>query len=114
MASARKAGESELFVPEWGVTLTTALPLRDDVNGVAIRAHYFNPKEARNAFPVRFEEDMEEPFAWVIRFRYAGQTPDSENVWWRLPKEKWSGAMPKTLGIAPVNVLPLYPTLDGR
>ena len=114
MASARKAGESELFVPEWGVTLTTALPLRDDVNGVAIRAHYFNPKEARNAFPVRFEEDMEEPFEWVIRFRYAGQTPDSENVWWRLPKEKWSGAMPKTLGIAPVNVLPLYPTLDGR
>ena len=109
MAPAKKTGEHELFVPEWGIRLETELPLRDDLNGVAIRAHYFNPKETRNAFPVRFEEDMEEPFEWVVRFRYEGQTENSENVWWRLPKEKWAGHMPLQLGIAPVNVLPLYP-----
>ena len=51
---------------------------------------------------------MEEPFETILQFRYAGQSPDSPSIWWRLPKEKKPQVFPKEIGIAPVNVLPLY------
>ena len=104
---ARKAGENRLFAPEWGVTLGTALPVPDAVTHVGIRAHYFNPKAAQNRFPVTFTADMEEPFEWVLEFRYAAQLPGSKAVWWRIPKDRRPQIMPRELGVAPVNILPL-------
>jgi molybdate transport system ATP-binding protein len=111
-AAARKVGEYEMEVPEWGIHLTTALPLRDNLCGVAIRAHYFQPRSDRNRFPVLFVREMEEPFEWVIQFRIPGQKEQTENLWWRLPKDRRPQKMPEALGIAPENVLPLYPTED--
>ena len=107
IAPARKAGERTLYVPGWGVTLETALPVPEKTTHVGIRAHYFGPKVAQNRFPVTFAADMEEPFEWVIEFRYGSQAEGTENLWWRLPKEKRLPDMPRELGIAPVNVLPL-------
>ena len=104
---AEKAGENRLYAPVWGVTLETALPVPDDVTHVGIRAHYFGPKVPQNRFPVNFVGGMEEPFEWVLEFRYAGQKPDSQPLWWRMPKEKRPQRMPEALGVAPVNVLPL-------
>ena len=104
---ARKAGERLLFAPEWGVTLQTALDVPDDVTHVGIRAHYFGQKVAQNRFPVIFAGSMEEPFEWVLEFRYTAQNPDSQPLWWRIPKEKRPQPLPEALGIAPVNVLPL-------
>ena len=108
IAAARKVSDHELFVPEWGVTLRTARELRDDLKAVAIRAHYFHPGTAHNKYPVVFAEEMEEPFETIIQFRYVGQDPASPPVWWRLSKEKRPQEFPAELGIAPVNVLPLY------
>ena len=97
-----------LYAPAWGVTLQTALPVPDDVTHVGIRAHYFNATAARNRFPVRYVEEMEEPFETIIQFRYAGQAPDSPPIWWRMSKDKRPGQFPGELGIAPANVLLLY------
>ena len=107
---ARKVGENLLLTPEWGVTLETSLPIPENVTHVGIRAHYFGPKVPQNRFPVAFAGDMEEPFEWVVEFRYAAQNPDSLTVWWRIPKEKRPLPMPEMLGIAPTNVLPLIDT----
>lgn len=104
---AQKAGENLLYVPAWGIQLETARPVPEDVTHVGLRAHYFSPREPRNRFPVTFAGDMEEPFEWVIEFRYATQKPDTPTIWWRLTKEKRPGQMPEALGIAPVNVLAL-------
>ena len=104
---ARRVGENLLHAPAWGVTLETALPLSDDVTHVGIRAHYFGQRVPQNRFPVVFVGDMEEPFEWVLAFRYAGQAPDAPPLWWRIPKEKRPRPLPEMLGIAPVNVLPL-------
>jgi molybdate transport system ATP-binding protein len=100
-------GENTLYAPEWGVTLQTALSVPDNVTHVGIRAHYFGQKVALNRFPVEFVGGMEEPFEWVLEFRYAGQRPDSPPLWWRIPKEKRPQQLPDALGVAPVNVLPL-------
>ena len=88
--------------------LEVAREVRDGLKAVGIRAHYFNPTAARNRFPVSYAEEMEEPFETIIRFRYAGQSPDSPPVWWRIPKEKRPQSFPAELGVAPANVLLLY------
>ena len=108
IAAARKIGERELEVPEWGVRLITALPLRDGLTGVGIRAHYFNIKTAVNRIPIQFKRRLEEPFEWTIQFRCQAQRADTPDLWWRLPKDRCPGELPGALGIAPVNVLPLY------
>lgn len=114
IAAARKVGEYEVEVPDWGIRLQTEKPVREDVIGVGIRAHYFNAKTSQNRFAVIKVDEMEEPFEWIIRFRYQGQKDEAEDIWWRLPKDRKPAVMPAELGILPVNVLPLYPgTLEA-
>lgn len=108
IANARKIGEYQVEVPSWGIQLTTVQPVRDGLKAIGIRAHYFNPKAVANHFPVVFIEEIEEPFAWVITFRYSNQQIDSPPVWWRIPKDRKTGAFPAELGVAPQNILLLY------
>ena len=108
IAPARKVGEHEVEVPDWGIRLQTAQTVGDGLTAIGIRAHYFNTQTRQNRFPVRYVEEMEEPFEVILQFRYAGQSPDSPPVWWRLSKDKRPGESPDTLGIAPANILLLY------
>ena len=108
IAAARKLDEHTVLVPEWGVQLEVAKEVQDGLKAVGIRAHYFNSTAARNRFPVRYVEEMEEPFETIIQFRYAGQAPDSPPIWWRMAKDRRPGQFPDELGIAPANVLLLY------
>ena len=105
---ARKCGDFEVELPILGIRLKTARPVEDGLAAVGIRAHYFNPSTPHNRFPVRFVEEMEEPFETILQFRYAGQDPASPPVWWRIPKEKRPAPFPQELGVAPANVLLLY------
>ena len=105
---AQKAGEYAVRVPDWGVELTTAQPVRDSLCAIGIRAHYFNSRAQQNRYPVEFVSDMEEPFEWIVAFRYAGQREAAPNVWWRVPKDRRPTPFPAELGIAPVNILLLY------
>ena len=108
IAKARKSGPREVYVPEWGIFLQTEKEIRDDLCAVGIRAHYFSPASRNNRCRVQFAGEMEEPFETIIQFRYEHQDPDSPAIWWRLPKDKKPAVFPKEVGIAPVNVLPLY------
>ena len=95
-------------MPDWGIRLQTAQTVGDGLTAIGIRAHYFNTQTRQNRFPVRYVEEMEEPFEVILQFRYAGQSPDIPPVWWRLSKDKRPGEFPDTLGIAPANILLLY------
>lgn len=108
IAPARKIGEYEVEVPDWGIRLTTAKPVRDDVTAVGIRAHYFNTKTLQNRADVVYAGEMEEPFEVSVRFRWAGQRADTEPLLWRVSKEKRGQQFPTALGVAPVNILLLH------
>ncbi len=108
IASARKLDEHLVEVPEWGVRLETKQSVGDGLCAVGIRAHYFSPSAPQNRFPVRFAEEMEEPFETIIQFRYEKQKEDSPPVWWRLPKDRKPAQFPEDLGISPANILLLY------
>ena len=108
IVDARKTGENEVEVPAWGVRFITAKPVRDGLQAIGIRAHYFNPKAAANHYPVFFVEEIEEPFAWVITFAFSTQKKNSAPIWWRIPKDRKTDVLPKELGVAPQNILLLY------
>jgi molybdate transport system ATP-binding protein len=108
ICAARKTGEYEVEVPDWGVTLTTAQPLREGLRAVGIRAHYFSPEIKANRFSVRFTDEMEEPFEYAIQFRYENQQDNAQDILWLLPKKMKSAGIPVMLGVEPENVLPLY------
>ena len=107
---ARKIGEYEVEALDWGVGFTTAKPVRDDVAYIGIRAHYFSPNTKQNSHPVKLLGMIEEPFEYIIRFRYAAQPEGSPDLWWRLPKQfrpqNVTGSY--ALGTSGANVLLLY------
>jgi len=108
IADARKIGAYEVDVPEWGVRLSTALPLWEGLCAVGVQAHYFHPDIMHNRFPVRFKGEMEEPFEHAFQFRYENQSPGSPDIWWRVPKTGSSVQLPAELGVGPASVMPLY------
>ena len=105
---ARRVDAHTVEVPDWGVRLETKQEVREGLKAVGIRAHYFSPDARQNRFPVRFVEEMEEPFEFILQFRYKGQKEDSPPVWWRLPKDKRPQTFPAELGVAAANILLLY------
>ena len=108
IAEAIKTGTHEVFVPSWNVHLMTEKEVEDGLKGVGFRAHYLNTRTQTNCYPVTYAGELEQPFEWVLLYRYATQSADSEPLWWRLPKDKRPQVFPEQLGIAPVNILLLY------
>lgn len=109
IADAKKTGDYEVYVPDWGIHLQTKEPVEDSVCAVGLRAHYFHPKAKENVKPVVFSTEREDPFELRLLFRYAEQKAGTADIWWRMPKDRRPQQMPAELGIAPQNVLLLYP-----
>ena len=108
IAAARACGPRQVEVPEWGIRMTTAESVGNDVKAIGVRAHSFTDKEKENSFPVRWAGELEEPFEWIFRFRFAGQPEDSEPLWWRVSKELRPERLPDRLSLDPKDVLLLY------
>ena len=108
IVKASRVDEHTVEIPEWGVRMETKDTAREGLCAVGVRAHYFNPNAAQNRFPVRFIEEMEEPFETILQFRYINQREESPSIWWRLPKEKRPRDFPAQLGVAAANILLLY------
>lgn len=105
IAGAEKVGEYEVFVPAWGINLKTNSPVDERISAVGIRAHYFNVKSLENQYEVVYTGEMEEPFEWIIRFRYKNQPVASQDLWWRMTKDKRLQKFPATIGVNPKNIL---------
>ena len=108
IAEASRVDDHTVEVPEWGIRMETKDTVKEGLCAVGVRAHYYNPNAAQNRFPVRFIEEMEEPFETILHFRYDNQRDGSPAIWWRLPKEKRPRDFPPQLGVAAANILLLY------
>jgi len=108
VAEVTKIGEHEVDVPDWGIHLKTSRQVRDDIYAVGIRAHYFDPGTTQNRFPVKLIEEIENPFEFNIQFRYKQQSSSSQDIWWRIPKDKKTEQFPLEIGIDPENIMLLY------
>lgn len=111
LAAAEKVDDHTVWVKDWGVSLSCADAVEEGLTGIGIRAHYFHPNARQNRLPVFPVNQVEEPFEWILQFRFPSQKEGTPSVWWRIPKEKKPAAFPAELGVAPENVLLFY---DGR
>ena len=108
IVSAQKSGEYAVWVPEWGVQLETAAPVRDGLRAIGIRAHAFDPAVSSNRFSVSWVGEMEEPFEWITQFRFANQQQTAAPVWRRFSKRIAMEKYPMQLGVSPQDILLLY------
>ena len=108
IVDARKVGEHEVEVPQWGISLKTAKQVRNDLCAIGIRAHYFDPALTDNCFPIRIIGEMEEPFESIWQFRYDNQDESAADILWQTPKNRSGERSATKLGVAPEDVLPLY------
>lgn len=105
ISPARKIDDQTVEASAWGLRFTTSQPVPDDLRAIGLRAHYFHPRASANRANVQWVGELEEPFEWILLFRYAGQNENSPPLWWRMPKDRKPAALPDIIGIAPENVL---------
>lgn len=108
IVDAKKAGDTLVEVPSWGVVFDAGRKVGDGLCAIGIRAHFFGPDIDENANAISICEEIEEPFEWIMKFKFDGQAEDSPPVWWRLSKTSRPEADPKRLGVLPKNILLLY------
>lgn len=105
ISRAVKAGAYTVEALDWGVHLTAAQPVPDNLKAVGLRAHAFHPQVPSNRLPVSWADELEEPFEWILLFRYHSQAASAPSLWWRFPKDRKPAVLPDSLGIAPEHVL---------
>ena len=105
ISPARKIDDRTVEASAWWLRFTTAQPVPDDLRAIGVRAHYFHPRASANRANVQWVGELEEPFEWILLFRYAGQNENTPPLWWRMPKDRKPAALPDIIGIAPENVL---------
>ena len=109
IAKAKKTGERSVYVPEWGVSFETDKEVRGNLNSIGIRAHYFSSDTEQNSHPIEITDCIEEPFAYIVKFRYEKQDLNSEPVWWRIYKNRAENCPDeKRLGVSADDILLLY------
>jgi molybdate transport system ATP-binding protein len=108
VVAAYKAGPGQVYIPDWGVTLHTGCEVRDDLTAIGIRGHDFHGHGTDNVHAITIVEEIEQPFEWIIKFRYTTQAPDTMPIWWRFAKPDRPLTLPDKLGVAPRDILLLY------
>lgn len=108
IVAAQKTGTCEVFVPDWGISLTTEQPVGDTICAVGVRGHAFHQQVTANVYPIRVMEEIEQPFEWIVKFRYENQRAASPAVWWRFAKTDRPPQLEAPLGVRPQDILLLY------
>ena len=109
IVEAGKSGPESVFIPDWQVTLHTGgRPVGDDLCAIGIRAHAFYGSEGTNTLPVVITEEIEQPFEWIVKFRYRSQSVAAPDIWWRFAKTDRPETLPDRLGIDGDDILLLY------
>ena len=104
ISRAEVGADSTLYCADWGVSLRTALPLRENTVYAGIRAHYFTLSGTENPITCTVERVIPNPFSVV----YMLKTPGRALL--RMESEKAEALHTGdtiTLHIAPEDVMPL-------
>ena len=104
ISRAEVGADSTLYCADWGVSLRTALPLRENTAYAGIRAHYFTLSGTENPITCTVERVIPNPFSVV----YMLKTPGGALL--RMESEKAEELHTGdtiTLHIAPEDVMPL-------
>ena len=82
--------------------------LGDDLCAIGIRRHAFCGGDGENARPIVVTEEIEQPFEWIVKFRYAHQEGGTPDIWWRFAKPDRPAVLPDCLTVDGQAILLLY------
>ncbi len=106
--SAQWMDDHRLFLPSWGITLTTEEIITPELNGIAIHQRDFQFSGTEHPIAVAVEGRMDTADHAVVLLRTAQMRPDAKPIWWQVAKGEAVDVT--TLWIQPSDILPLYPT----
>ena len=107
MAPARLLG-GDVFVPDWNLRFHPDRPAPQDLCAVAIREQSFVPACEDNGRAVLIETVLEQPFSWLVQFRYRGQAAESPSLWWQVDKNGQRPPQTAFLSVSSRDILLLH------
>lgn len=111
LTSAQWVDDHHLFLPSWGISLTTQEAITPEICGVAIHQRSFQITGMENPIPVTVVGGMDTPDHHISLLGTAQMGADTKPIWWQVEGEK--AASVTTLWVSPSHVLPLYPKEKG-
>jgi molybdate transport system ATP-binding protein len=92
VVSAQAKGERQVYVPQWGCTLTTAEQVPPQLTHIGVRAHDLTPVSApgENTVTIAAGRVTEYPFEWSVLLAAAA----GGQLHWKVSKEHLEGALP--------------------
>lgn len=107
MAPARLLG-GDVFVPDWNLRFHPDRPAPPDLCAVAIREQSFVPACEDNGRAILIETVLEQPFSWLVQFRYRGQAAESPSLWWQVDKNGQRPPQAAFLSVSSRDILLLH------
>lgn len=104
-SSAVLLGENRVFAKDWGVELTVAGSVTEQIDFIGVRAHDFQPAHSSrgvNTFAVALRERLESPFEWNMLL---SPKEARKPIWWKVSKEACGGQAPEHLTVSPDSIL---------
>ncbi len=99
-----------VWVPEWGLSLRTAVPWREDAAVLGVRANHVRPAlpGGVNAFPCQVVRVTEDVFAMLVMLRPEGALPSAPLLRMELGKDLWAAQKDQktvTVSIGPEHLM---------
>lgn len=69
-----------IYIPEWDLELKTKQEISEDISYIGIRAHNFSLTKGDFSSEVKDVEVVEQPFEYLVRFRFKGQKEGTPKV----------------------------------
>lgn len=96
ISKAEKISEYRVLASDWGLTFQTAVPIKEDICYLGIRAHSFRPADKAdghgvNVFPCKPVEVFEGPFDLdiIVSCNNDWDIIAENRIWWKIGKEEW-------------------------
>ncbi len=116
ISKAKKISDYRILATDWGLTFQTAMPIKEDIRYLGIRAHSFRPADkpvdgAANVFPCKPIEIFEGPFDLdiIVSCNNDWDIIAENRVWWKIGKEEWETRLgrkaPKYLKVAAEDIM---------
>lgn len=88
ISAVEKTGTCEIFVPGWGISLKTEVPVGDDIRYVGLRAHDLRGAEQaeENAYQMQLFDMVESPFEYKYHMKKL-DFMSGEHIWWKTYKD---------------------------
>lgn len=98
LTAVEKRGPRRIYAKDWGVELTVAADVRDDIAYAGIRTHDLSHTGEENRILCDIDYEIENPFSMTVMLKPHG-CDCIEGIGWRVEKEVWQAIRGDTVEV---------------